>query len=179
MSGSASHRALALAIVSYPSTLEPVFEDIAQSLAKSVGPGFALERCQDPGELLFLVRRWHRRGRSIARLDLHGHGAGGEFKLGDGLLFSSDGTGYGVAAKLGPLLARGAQLRLLGCRTATEGLWRRGDGARRSGEALLRELEARLRGGRTVWGTTDDLGPRHLAGDGLTATGARLLRRAG
>ena len=179
MSGSASHRALALAIVSYPSTLEPVFEDIAQSLAKSVGPGFALERCQDPGELLFLVRRWHRRGRSIARLDLHGHGAGGEFKLGDGLLFSSDGTGYGVAAKLGPLLARGAQVRLLGCRTATEGLWRRGDGARRSGETLLRDLEARLRGGRTVWGTTDDLGPRHLAGDGLTATGARLLRRAG
>lgn len=170
-------RALALAVVSYPSKLDSLFEDIALRLSRGVGADFAVERCQDPLELPFLVRRWKRRGYAVTRLDLHGHGAGGEFSLGDVVLFASDGTGYGLARQLGPQLAPGARLRLVGCRTATVALLPRRGVQRHSGPRLLADLERVLRRGRTAWGATgfvrpDALGPRGLPDD------SPLLRRA-
>lgn len=169
---------LALAVVSYPSTLDPLFEAITLRLARHAGAGFVVERCQDPDDVVYLARLWQRRGHAITRLDLYGHGAGGEFSMGDGLLFSSDGTGFGRARALGPLLARGADVRLLGCRTATEAVLPGRDGTKRSGVALLRELERRLRGGRRAWGTTDYLRAEHVAGAELSAAARASLRRA-
>ncbi|MEW6435369.1 MAG: hypothetical protein AB1730_28065 [Myxococcota bacterium] len=171
-------RRLALAIVSYPSTLEPLFEAITLRLAKHAGAAFVVERCQDPDDVVYLARLWQRRGHAITRLDLYGHGAGGEFSMGDGVLFASDGTGFGRARQLGPLLARGADVRLLGCRTATEAVVPRRDGTRASGTALLRGLEERLRGGRRAWGTTDYLRAEHVAGADLAPSALALLRRA-
>lgn len=171
-----SGRPLALAVVSYPSVLDGVFEDIALRLSRGVGPGFVVERCQDARELPYLVQRWKRRGFDVTRLDLHGHGAGGEFSLGDALLFASDGTGYGLARQLGPQLAPGARLRLVGCRTGTLALLPRRGASRHSGPRLLADLERVLRRGRTAWGATafvrpDALGPRGLPDD------TPLLRR--
>jgi hypothetical protein len=157
--------------------MEPLFEALTLALTRSAGPDFVVERCQDPDDVLFLARQWKRRGYDIVRLDLHGHGAGGEFQLGDELLFSSDGTGYGRARRLGPQLARGAEVRLLGCRTGSEPLMAKADGTRRSGARLLRDLEGLLRGARRVWGTTDFIGVRHVGSRGLTPAGERLLCR--
>lgn len=171
-------RPLALAVVSYPSSLEPLFEAITLRLAKHEGPGFAVERCQDPDDVVYLARLWQRRGHAITRLDLYGHGAGGEFSMGDGLLFASDGTGFGRARELGPLLARGADVRLLGCRTATDAVLPKRDATKRSGATLLHELDARLRGGRRTWGTTFYLRAEHLDGADLSPAARTLLRRA-
>lgn len=170
-------RLLSLAIVSYPSSLEPVFEAIAVRLARDLAPGFAVERCQHPDDVPFLAQRWQRRGYAITRLDLYGHGAGGAFALGDELLFASDGTGYGRARALGPRLAPGAQVRLLGCRTGTVAALPRPGTRRLSGPQLLRDLERLLRRGRTAWGTTGFLRPEHFGARGL-ADDSPLLRRA-
>lgn len=169
-------RPLTLALVSYPSVLEPVFEETALKLARHVGPGFVVDRCQEADDVLYLARLWKNRGYALTRLDLHGHGAGGEFKLGDELLFASDGTGYALARALAESLAPKAALRLLGCRTATEGVWPKPDGAKRSGGKLLRDLQRLLGEGRRVWGTAGYLGPRDLLGTGLTHRARRLLR---
>lgn len=170
-------RPLSLAVVSYPSSLEPVFESIALRLAKDVAPGFVVERCQHPDDVPFLAQRWQRRGYAITQLDLYGHGAGGEFALGDDLMFASDGTGYTRARSLGPRLAPGARLRLLGCRTGMEAALPRRGTRRLSGPQLLRDLERLLRRGRTAWGTTGFLRPEHFGARGL-ADDSPLLRRA-
>ncbi len=162
---------LTLAVISYPSRLEETFERMAMRCAVGVGPDFALERCQDPTELLFLASRWKNRGYAIERLDLYGHGDGGRFKLGDGLLFASDGTGYPLARKLGPTLAPRADVRLLGCRTALA----RSVGF--NGQKLLRDLERLLGRGRRAWGTTAAIGPAHCGPRGLSDSAHGLLRR--
>jgi hypothetical protein len=138
MSGS-----LVLHVVSYRARLEPLFEGLALRLAAA---GEVVERCQDPEDVVDLARFWRYRGRSIVRLDLYGHGAPGRFSMGDAILFGADGTGYGLARRLGPQLAKEGTLRLLGCNT--------GDVASKvwSGRRLLQELSERL-GGREVWGT--------------------------
>jgi hypothetical protein len=164
---------LTLAIISYPSRLEETFERMAARCAPGIGAGFALERCQEPPEVLFLANRWKNRGYSIERLDLYGHGDGGRFRLGDGLLFASDGTGYHLARRLGPTLAPRADLRLLGCRTGTS---RRG--LPFSGPKLLRDLERLLGRGRRAWGTTGSIGPAQCGPGGLTDAAEALLRRA-
>lgn len=161
---------LTLAVVSYPSRLEDTFERMAVRCAAGVGADFALERCQEPDELLFLAGRWKDRGYAIERLDLYGHGDGGRFKLGDELLFASDGTGYRLAQRLGPKLAPRADVRLLGCRTALSRDF--------SGVKLLRDLERLLGRGRRAWGTTGYIGPAQCGPRGLTESAERLLRRA-
>ncbi|MEW5743535.1 MAG: hypothetical protein AB1938_31780 [Myxococcota bacterium] len=157
--------------------MEALLEETALTLARHAGPDFVVERCQDPDDVLYLARLWKGRGYAIVRLDLHGHGAGGEFKLGDGLLFASDGTGYELARELGPTLAPKADVRLLGCRTATEGVFAKADGKKRSGAKLLRDLTRLLGGGRRVWGTTGYLGPRDLEASGLSRRASRRLLR--
>lgn len=164
---------LTLAIISYPSRLEELFERMAARCAPGIGADFALERCQEPPEVLFLANRWKNRGYSIERLDLYGHGDGGRFRLGDGLLFASDGTGYPLARRLGPKLAPRGEVRLLGCRTATCRPSRAFSGAK-----LLRDLERILGRGRRAWGTTGSIGPAQCGPGGLTPAAEVLLRRA-
>jgi hypothetical protein len=161
---------MTLVVISYPSRLEPVFEQAASHFARASAPDFAVERCQEPDELVYLAKRWKNRGRSIIRLDLHGHGDGGKFKLGDELLFASDGTGYGLAKRLGPKLAATAQLRLLGCHTASEA-----PRTPHSGTKLLRDLEKLLGRQRRVLGTTGYLGPHQWSARGLTDAAEALL----
>lgn len=172
-------RPLNLTIVSYPGRVERMFEEAVQRLLSGpaapgpggVGPEFVLERCQAPDEVVYLARLWKNRGRAIVRLDLVGHGAGGRFALGDGLLFASDGTGYPLARRLGPKLAPDGVLRLLGCHTAEEpGL------GPFSGGRLLADLERLLGRRRRVLGTRGHLRPRHWGPGGLTPEGERLVR---
>lgn len=170
-------RPLTLCVVSYPSAMEAVFEEIALRLAKDVSPEFVVERCQEPDDVVYLARLWQRRGFDIVRLDLHGHGAGGEFKLGDGMLFASDGTGYELAKELARHLTADADVRLLGCRTASEGVFPKKNGKKLSGAKLLRDLE-RLMPGRRVWGATNYLGAPHFGAGRLNQSGEKLLRRA-
>jgi hypothetical protein len=168
--------ATTLAIISYPATMDSGLEAAAAHFAKLVGPAFALERCQDPSDLVFLAKRWKGRGRRIVRLDLHGHGDGGRFMLGDELLFASDGTGYDLANELGPQLDPGAQLRLLGCNVANEHHPK--DPRRFSGKKLLRDLQRLLGRQRRVFGTTDFFGPQHWGPEGLNDVGEALLKGA-
>ena len=163
-------RPMTLVVISYPSRLEALFEQAANHFARASAPDFAVERCQEPDDLVYLAKLWKNRGRSITRLDLHGHGDGGKFKLGDELLFASDGTGYGLAKKLGPKLAANAELRLLGCRTANEA-----ERTAHSGTKLLRDLERLLGRQRRVLGTTGYLGPSHWGERGLTEAAEQLL----
>lgn len=151
-------RQLVLAVVSYPAQLERLFEETALALGRLVHDGFVVERCQQAAELVPLVRTWKLRGFRIERLDLYGHGAGGQFKLGDELLFDSDGTGYGLAKRLGPKLAANAAVRLLGCRTAEEQVNFATGRLHRSGARMLRELARALGRQREVWGSTAYLG---------------------
>ena len=162
-----------LTIISYPSKLERIFEEATLHFAKLASPDFAVERCQDHDELVWLARLWKRRDQRITRLDLFGHGGGGRFALGDDVLFASDGTGYRVAKQLGPQLAPDAHLRLLGCRVARNDVVRKLDGRR-----LLRDLAVELGRERVVWGTTAFLGERHLGPTGFTGL-ERMLVRAG
>jgi hypothetical protein len=164
-------RPLTLAIISYPSHMETMFERMALHYAKAQGPEFAVERCQDPEDVVYLARLWKDRGKSIVRLDLHGHGDGGRFKMGDGMLFASDGTGYGLAKQLGPKLASNAEVRLLGCNTANEPAF-----TNLSGKKLLRDLQRILGRERRVLGTTDYLGPRDLGPRGLSDSSENKLK---
>jgi hypothetical protein len=164
---------MTLVIISYPSRMQTLFEEAALHFAKAVGPDFAVERCQDPDDLVYLAKLWKNRGRSITRLDLHGHGDGGQFALGDGVCFASDGTGYGLAKRLGPKLAANAELRLLGCRTANEALLKPF-----SGRKLLKDLQAQLGRQRRVFGTTDYLNRQHWGPRGLTERAERALLQA-
>jgi hypothetical protein len=166
---------MTLAIVSYPSVMESLFEELAKHLAKAEGPGFAVERCQDPEDVVFYAQLWKRRGRSIVRLDLHGHGDQGRFKLGDGMLFASDGTGYRVAKALAGKLARTAELRLLGCNVANERHPR--DPRAFSGKKLLRDLKRIVGARRRVVAPTDYLGPQQWGPSGLNESGEARLRR--
>ncbi len=167
---------MTLAIISYPAVMDSHLEAAALHFAKLVGPSFALERCQEPDDLVFLVKRWRERGRRIVRLDLHGHGDGGRFTLGDAMLFASDGTGYDVAKALGRQLAPAAELRLLGCNVANEHHPK--DPRRFSGKKLLRDLQRLLGRQRRVLGTTDFFGSHHWGPGGLNEQGEALLRGA-
>lgn len=169
-------RSMTLAIVSYPAVMESLFEELVRHLAKAEGPDFALERCQHPEDVVFCAQQWKRRGRSIVRLDLHGHGDEGRFKLGDGLLFASDGTGYRVAKALAGKLAVTAELRLLGCNVANERHPR--DPREFSGKKLLKDLQRIVGSRRVVQGATGFLGPRHWGPRGLSALGDGLLQSA-
>lgn len=167
-------RPLTLVVVSYPERMEAVFEASAQHFAKATGPDFALERCQDPDDVVFLARRWKHRGRRIIRLDLHGHGDGGRFKLGDRVMFASDGTGYRLARELAGKLAANAELRLLGCNVANERHPR--DPLKFSGGKLLRDLQVIVGRRRRVLASADYLGPQQWSATGLTPSAELLLR---
>ncbi len=169
-------RPMTLAIVSYPSVMESLLEELAKHLARAEGPDFAVERCQDPADVVFYARLWKRRGRSIVRLDLHGHGDEGRFTLGDGLLFASDGTGYRLAKDLAGKLARTGQLRLLGCNVANERHPR--DPRPFSGKKLLRDLQRLVGARRVVLGSRDFLGRAHWGPRGLNELGESSLRSA-
>lgn len=164
--GSAAHRvrAITLCVVSYPARRESLFEEVVELLLRQATPDFVLERCQRPADVAFFAQRWVGRGRQIDRLDLIGHGGGGRFSLGDELLFASDGTGYEIAHALKGLLSARAELRLLGCRTATRAGVLSASGVRHDGARLLCELQQILGGGRRVLGTADYVSASQLAG---------------
>ncbi len=164
-----------LTVVSYPGTLERFFEEVTARMLAAPHERHRVERCQEPADLVWLARKWKRRGYRVTRLDLVGHGDGGRFKLGDELLFAAEGTGLGLARRLGPLLAPGAAVRLLGCRTATVEREPRSGRVLRSGRLLLRALERELRRGRTAWGTVHALYPAHFGPGGLVAAAEKRL----
>ncbi len=152
-----------LMVISYPSRRESLFEAMALHFAKFVSDEFKLERCQDGDELVYLARTWKKKGYTIRRLDLYGHGAGGQFSLGDGLLFASDGTGYGVAKQLGPQLSHDGELRLLGCRTALVHRNYETNKILFSGPKLLRDLTQILGKQRPAWGSRGYIRTRNLS----------------
>lgn len=159
-------RRLHLIIVSYPSRLDATLEQIAHSLARGANDGRVVERAQRPADVRFLIKLWHFRGHEVRTVDLVGHGGAGRFKLGDELLFASDGTGLERVEGWKPFLSEHATLRLLGCTVALPG--KKG----RDGRALLRQLDARLGAGRRALAPTRMLRPADYL-TGRLSTGAR------
>ena len=165
---------LHLIIASYPSSLDATLEEIAHTLARGVTEARVVERAQQHSDLRFLIRQWHLRDRDVRTVDLVGHGGGGRFKLGDEVLFASDGTGVALVDELTPFLSERATLRLLGCSVAEKDTPQNANRAF-DGQSLLRQLEARLGARRRVLAPTRalftiDYGPR-----GLSARAQRSL----
>ncbi|PZR16720.1 MAG: hypothetical protein DI536_06075 [Archangium gephyra] len=134
---------LRLMVISYPRRLDTVFERSVLSLAKHVGPGFRVERCQEPKDVPWLVRQWRRRGHDVTRLEFLGHGKAGAFSLGDQMFIDATGTGLETFGALGDELAEDARVNLLGCRVA------------RGGQAAwLTPFERALGARRTLWGAS-------------------------
>lgn len=162
-------------VISYPSQRQPLFETVALHFAKLVGDAFKLERCQNGDDLVEIARMWRQRCYRIHTLDLFGHGAGGQFSLGDELLFASDGTGYALTKKLGGQLAGDGAVRLLGCRTALVDRDYSTKAIRFSGPKLLKDLTRLLGLQRVAWGSRSYISPRNLGPAGFDARTMRQL----
>lgn len=110
-------------------------------------------RCQDVAELPWVVREvMNRADARISRLDIFGHGSAGYLSLGTPGqdVVSNDEASWSHIFELDELLDDTAEVRLLGCDTATDAQGRR----------VLQGLEAGLSNGtkkRTVWGSTASL----------------------
>lgn len=171
---SRGNQPLHLIIVSYPSRLDATLEEIAHTLARGATGARVVERAQDHSDLRFLIRQWHLRDRDVRTVDLVGHGSGGRFKLGDEVLFASDGTGVHLVDELTPFLSERATLRLLGCSVAEK---ERPLSETKSfdGRALLRQLEARLGAQRRVLAPTRALFTIDYGTNGLSARAQRAL----
>ncbi|MDP1822047.1 MAG: hypothetical protein Q8L48_02350 [Archangium sp.] len=133
-----------------------------------------MERAQAHSDLRFLIRQWHLRDRDVRTVDLVGHGGGGRFKLGDELLFASDGTGVELVDELTPFLSERATLRLLGCSVAEKdtplSVTRAFDG-----QSLLRQLDARLGSHQRVLAPTRALFTTDYGPHGLNSRAKRSL----
>ena len=163
-------RPLHLIIVSYPSRLDATLEEIAHTLARGANDERVIERAQEASDIRFLIRLWHLRDRDVRTVDLIGHGGGGRFKLGDELLFTSEGTGLELADEWAPFLSERATLRLLGCSVAT-----RDDATSFDGGELLGLLEARLGARRRVLAPTRALFTIDYGTGGLSPRARRSL----
>lgn len=122
-------------------------------------------RCDTPNDLLEVVR-CHGRGKGrVEQLDIFDHGAPGTQLLGDGVLFKSSESacepliGATLAESLRPHLSEFAQVRLLGCLTATA--------AGQAGRQLLLKLARVLGGHRIVFGTIDNVDVGDFGRDGF------------
>lgn len=163
-------RPLHLIIVSYPSRLDGTLEEIAHTVARGANEARVVERAQEASDIRFLVRQWHLRDRDVRTVDLVGHGGGGRFKLGDELLFTSEGVGVELADEWAPFLSERATLRLLGCSVAEKDEARAFDG-----HELIHRLERRLGARRRVLAPTRALFTIDYGIDGLSRRAQRSL----
>jgi hypothetical protein len=134
-------------------------DDVTAATAES--ESIITARCDAPGDLVGIVEGIAREHGKISLLDLYDHGAYGSMRIGDDVLFASDGNpsselvGVAIANALGQYLEDTAQVRLLGCDTSGD------DGAdlKRSlaGRLLLLKLARSLGGHRVVLGTLTPL----------------------
>lgn len=161
---------LHLIIVSYPSRLDATLEKIAHTLARGAGEERVVERAQQASDVRYLIKLWHFRDREVHTVDLVGHGGGGRFKLGDELLFASDGTGLELVDGWTPFLSERATLRLLGCSVASES-----NSTAFDGPSLLQQLDARLGGQRRALAPTRTLFSIDYRADGLSPRAQRSL----
>ncbi len=165
---------LHLIIVSYPSRLDATLEEIAHTLARGACEERVVERAQQASDVRYLVKLWHLRDREVRTVDLVGHGGGGRFKLGDELLFASDGTGLSLIDEWRPFLSERATLRLLGCLVA-ERQRPLSDSKIFDGRDLLRQLDARLGGRRRALAPTRALFTIDYEPSGLSPSAKRSL----
>jgi hypothetical protein len=152
-----------LTIISYPSTLTPVFEDAARRMDGFTHPRQnSVDRCQRPVQLVQAVANVATLYGKVSLLDLFGHGRPGVLVLGDG------GGGEMTVEEVLPLVAGylqpDAQVRLLGCET----------GLGEPGHAMLCRISAAL-GGRTVWGTNSPISGYDFGPDGFLEEVARKV----
>ncbi|MDY7226957.1 DUF4347 domain-containing protein [Hyalangium rubrum] len=131
-----------LTVISYPSIISDLFEDVAFTFNPSAhSPKSAFVRCQHPNHLPHVLANI---GQKVTCLDLFGHGDSGRLKLGDGMLVDTDRTNWDVIRQLDEVLAEGAKVRLLGCFTGTC----------HAGHKTLRDIAGRLGKNREILGTT-------------------------
>ncbi len=160
---------LHLIIVSYPSRLDATLEEIAHTIARGANEERVVERAQDHANVLHFIRLWHLRDRDVQEVDLIGHGAGGRFKLGDEVMFASDGTGLELIEQWKPYLSERATLRLLGCSVAAA------DSRTFDGQMLLKQIDARLGGSRRVLAPNRTLFNVDYGASGLEPRAERCL----
>ncbi len=165
---------LHLIIVSYPSQLDATLEEIAHTLARGATDDRVVERAQEHSDVRFLIRQWHLRDREVHTVDLVGHGGGGRFKLGDELLFASDGTGLDLVAEWTPFLSERATLRLLGCSVAEQER-PLSDSKTFDGRKLLKQIDARLGGSRRALAPIRALFTIDYGASGLSPRAERCL----
>jgi len=161
-----------LIIVASGGGTDSVFDDVWKVVGGG-SPRYIARRCPQPDALCDIVQSVTADG-PLDILDVVSHGHPGKIWLGTPVLFSSTDMvedrleNYEIAARLAPLLADTAQVRLLGCNTARSSpapkrrpilqprAPRGCDDDSRSmtaGQLLLVKLAAELGGRRVVFGT--------------------------
>ncbi len=145
-----------LAIGRRPDGTRPndILMDDVDAKVDRLGP-LIVARCDSVDDLIKLVSYHGKNQQRVDVLDIFDHGRPGKQRLGREVLFESDGTACGpltggsVAGLLSKHLNDVAQVRLLGCQTATA--------SKEKGRFLLIKLARALGGRRVVYGTIDTI----------------------
>lgn len=122
-------------------------------------------RCRDAADLVRFVAHHGRGAGLVDTLDVYDHGGLGKQRLGSEILFESSDdrcdrmVGWQTAEALDPHLSAVAQVRLLGCVTAGDGLAR--------GRLLLIKLARELGASRVVFGTLAKIDATHFTEAGF------------
>jgi hypothetical protein len=138
--------------------------------AKSVpSDAFVVRRCDAPSDLPGIVEAVAQRHGPIDLLELHDHGHVGFLRMGNDVLFESDGSpdtdlvGAELAASLREHLRDTAHVRLLGCVTTGATI------DAMAGRLLLTKLAAVLGGHRVVFGTIQSVWTEDFTTTGFDA----------
>ena len=137
---------------------DDVLDEVANRVANSSTT--IVRRCNSPEYLIDVVGEVYEAHGKIDSLDLYDHGRPGSMHMGQPILFASDKdpksplTGGPIVEQIVPFLAEFAQLRLLGCDTASilkEELT--------EGRLLLLKLAKRMGLRQIVFGTVAEIEP--------------------
>jgi hypothetical protein len=173
-----TRRGTKLLVVGQPEGPDDKLDAVASRVC--TGDTFHVRRCSTPAELCSVVRRVaHQHGR-IDILDLHDHGSSGSIRMGDDVLFRTNDepsaplANAEIARELTEYLTDTAQVRLLGCSTATfpeeqplsTGL---------AGRLLLLKLWMELGDQRTIFGTNDMVRENQFLASGFEADRSMLF----
>ena len=162
-----------LLVIGAPPRPDGTFEKVAAKVGRGNGADFHVRRCRTPAELPEIVREVARRFGPLDVLDLYDHGRPGSLRMGDAVLFESDGrpdtplTNWPIARQLAELLGERAQVRLLGCNTAAFAA--ESPVAGDEGRMLLIKLSLELQWRRTVFGTIEMTDEKHFDRRGFVA----------
>lgn len=164
-----------LTIIAYSAKLNWEIEPAIFRVDSLGNPRKKFERCQELADLKWLVGEVVNHAKTkVTRLDIFGHGSAGALSLGtpgEDVVTDDEAT-WGTILELDEFLDATAEVRLLGCNTATK----------ERGLKVLKGLEARLSTGtkkRTVWGSLASLLYLDFGAEGFRPEVAKLFLVSG